>query len=94
MKADFLFVGLNLNTIVQEKMPETCTFHGWCLKTKEHLNFETRLFFSALLKFLATRLVANAGSYQQMLGFVSDLIYVIFWFSVAVLFIAESTKFE
>jgi len=28
MKADFLFVGLNLNTIVQEKKPETCTFHG------------------------------------------------------------------
>jgi len=28
MKEDFLFVGLNLNTIVQEKTPETCTFHG------------------------------------------------------------------
>jgi len=24
----FLFVGLNLNTIVQEKTPETCTFNG------------------------------------------------------------------
>jgi len=30
MKADFLFVGLNLNTNVQEKTPETSTFHGWC----------------------------------------------------------------
>jgi len=30
MKADSLFVGLNMNTIVQEKMAETCTFHGWC----------------------------------------------------------------
>jgi len=28
MKADFLFVGLNLNAIVQEKTPETFTFHG------------------------------------------------------------------
>jgi len=28
MKTDFLFVGLNLNTIVQEKTPETCTFRG------------------------------------------------------------------
>jgi len=28
MKANFLFVGLNLNTVVQEKTPETCTFHG------------------------------------------------------------------
>jgi len=27
MKADFLFVGLNLNTIVKEKTPEICTFH-------------------------------------------------------------------
>jgi len=38
MKADFLFVGLNLNKIVQEKKPETCTFHGWCFKNKEHEN--------------------------------------------------------
>jgi len=36
MKADFLFFGLNLNTIVQEKTPETCTFHGCCFKNKEH----------------------------------------------------------
>jgi len=28
MKADFLFVGLNLNTIVQEKTPERCALHG------------------------------------------------------------------
>jgi len=28
MIADFLCVGLNLNTVVQEKMSETCTFHG------------------------------------------------------------------
>jgi len=33
MKADFWFVGLNLNTTVQEKTPETYTFHGWCFKT-------------------------------------------------------------
>jgi len=38
MKADFLFVGLNLNTIVQEKTPETFTFHGGCYKSKEHKN--------------------------------------------------------
>jgi len=35
MNADFLFVDLNLNTIIQEKTPETCTFHGWCYKNKE-----------------------------------------------------------
>jgi len=29
MKTDFLFVDLHLNTVVQEKAPETCTFHGW-----------------------------------------------------------------
>jgi len=28
MKANFLFVGLNLNTIVQEKTPETCILRG------------------------------------------------------------------
>jgi len=60
MKANFLFVGLNLNTDVQEKTPVTCTFHGWWFKNKEHqkCNVETRLLFSAaLIKFLATRLV-------------------------------------
>jgi len=35
MKADFLFVGLNLNPIVQEKTPETCTSHGWFFKNKK-----------------------------------------------------------
>jgi len=37
MKADFLFVGLTLNTIVQQKTPETWTFHALkifkCLNT-------------------------------------------------------------
>jgi len=28
MKADFLFVGFNLNIIVKEKASEKCTFHG------------------------------------------------------------------
>ena len=36
MKADFLFVGLNLNTYVQEKTPEAYMLHGWCFKNKEH----------------------------------------------------------
>jgi len=36
MKADFLFVRLNLNTVVQGKTPETCTFHGWCFESNEH----------------------------------------------------------
>jgi len=34
-ESNFLFVGLNLNAIVQEKTPERCTFHGWCFKNKE-----------------------------------------------------------
>jgi len=28
MKADFLFVDLNLSTIVREETPEPCAFHG------------------------------------------------------------------
>jgi len=36
MRADFLFVGLNLNTNVQEKTPETCMFQGWCFENKDH----------------------------------------------------------
>jgi len=40
MKANFLFVGLNLNTIVEEKTRETCTFHGWCFnKNNEHQKY-------------------------------------------------------
>ena len=49
MKVNFLFVDLNLSTIVREKTLETCTFRGWCFKNKEHkkyLNVETRLLFS------------------------------------------------
>ena len=35
-KADFLLVGINLNTCVQEKTPETCTFHGsWMMLYKQ-----------------------------------------------------------
>jgi len=61
MKADFLYVGLNLDTIVQEKTSETCTFNGWCFINKKHskyLNVKSRLFSPALIKFLATCLVA------------------------------------
>jgi len=36
MKADFLFIGLNLNTIVQKKTPETCTFTVCCFKNKKY----------------------------------------------------------
>ena len=36
MKANFLVVGLNLNTTVQEKTSETRMFHGCCFKNKEH----------------------------------------------------------
>jgi len=81
MKANFLFVGLNLNTNVQEKTPETCTFNGWWFKNKEHqkcLNVETQLLFSAaLIKFLATRLVPLLVIHQNILCFVFDLIYVV-----------------
>jgi len=47
MQGNFLFVGLNPNTNVQEKTPEICTFHGWCFKNKKHLkylNVGTQLF--------------------------------------------------
>jgi len=36
MEIDLLFVGLNRNTIVQEKAPETWKFYGWCFENKEH----------------------------------------------------------
>ena len=45
-----------------------------------------------LLKFLATRLVATASIYQNLVFF--HLIYVILWFLLAVHFISELTKFE
>jgi len=46
------------NAIVQEKTPETCTFHGWCFKLG---------WCFPLLKFLAMRLVATASIYQKIL---------------------------
>jgi len=33
MKADFSFFSLNLNTIAQEKTPETCA-RGWCFENR------------------------------------------------------------
>jgi len=27
---------LNLNTIIQKKAPEKCTFYWWCIKNKGH----------------------------------------------------------
>jgi len=92
MKADFVFVYLNLNTIVQEKKPETCTFHGWYFKNKEHhkyLNVGTRLLFTPILKFLSTHLVATASIYQKILWFDFDVIYVVLWFLLAVHFILD-----
>ena len=60
MKADFLFVGLNLYRRKRQKH----TFHEWSFENKEHqvyLNVVTRLLLNALplVKFLATRLVAQ-----------------------------------
>jgi len=40
MKMDFLFSGLNLNIIIQKKVPEKCTFCVWCLKNIGHQNFK------------------------------------------------------
>jgi len=34
MRTDFLFVGLNLNTTVQGKTPDRCTFYGWTTSIK------------------------------------------------------------
>jgi len=39
MKANILFVGLNPDTNVQEKTPEICTFHGWCIENMEHQKY-------------------------------------------------------
>jgi len=86
MKADFLFVGLNLNTVVQEKMEETCTFHRWCFKSKEnwkYLNVETRLLL-AIPKKSGYAPGCTASIYQKILWFAFHLIYVVLWFSVTV----------
>ena len=97
MKSNFLFVGLNLNTIVQEKKPEACTFHGWCFKNKEHqkyLNVETRLLFSpALIKFLATPLVPLLVQYLRkdlVLCFSFDLRRDV---NSSILYLSKLTKF-
>jgi len=81
MNTNFLFVGLNLNTIVQEKTPKTCTFHGWCFENKKHqkyINVETRLLFSpALIKLIGYALGFTASIYQKKLCFAFALIYVV-----------------
>jgi len=35
MKADVLFVGMQLFRRNRQKH-ETCSYHGWCFKNKEH----------------------------------------------------------
>jgi len=99
LKADFLFVELNLSTNFQAKTPETCTFHGLCFKKKKHqkyLNVETRLLFSPdLMNILATRLVGGctASIYQNILWFVFGFIYVVIVTS-STFYLSELTKFE
>jgi len=89
MKADFLFVGLNMNAMIQEKTPEISTFHVWSFKNKEHqkyLNVETRLLFSPpLIKFLATRLVAPLVFTKRSCGLF--VIWSMWWLLVTVHFI-------
>jgi len=62
VKADFLFVSLNLNRIVQKKKyQKKAHFMDDALKTRAiiYLNVETWLLFAPLSKFLATRLTAT-----------------------------------
>jgi len=84
-----LFVDLNLSTIVREKAPEICTFHGWWFKNRKHkkcLNVETRLLFSpALINFLATRLVALLVFTKTSCGLF--LIWSMWWLLAAADFI-------
>jgi len=59
MKTYFLFAGLNLNTVGQEKNARHMHV-SWMMHLKQgikHLNVETRLLFAHLLKFPATRLL-------------------------------------
>jgi len=74
MKAEFLFVSLNLNTIVQENTPETCHFINDAKKqgSLNCLSVKTRLLCAPQLTFLATRLVATASMYQKILWFFSS----------------------
>jgi len=92
MKANFLFVGLNANTNVQEKTLEIRKFHGWWFKNKEHqkyLNVEIRLLFSAaLVKFLAARLVPLLAFTKRSF----DLVYVL-TVSTGILYLSKLTKF-
>jgi len=59
VKANFLFAGLNLNTIVQKKMLDECTFYGWCFKNKgqKKLKCWDSVVVCPLSKFLSTRLL-------------------------------------
>jgi len=95
MKADFLFAGLNLNTIVQEKTPETSTFHGWCFKNKhKYSNVETRFLFSPILKFLATRLFATGSVSKRYCGLFFTWSVWSCCFEYAAHCISELTKIE
>ena len=51
------------------------------------------LFSPALIKFLATRLVATASTYQKILWFVFDLIYVVI-ISSRIFYLSKLTKLE
>jgi len=48
MKADFIFVGVNVNIIIQKKTPEKAHFMDEGLKIKgiKYFNVETRLLFA------------------------------------------------
>jgi len=79
MKADFL--------LFRRKRQKHARFlgDGWCFKNKEqkYLNVETRLWFSpALIKFLATRLVALLVFTKRSCGLL--FIWSMWWLLVAV----------
>ena len=93
MKSYFSFVGLYLNTIVQEKTPETCTFHGWCFKMKEHQNMKC---WNSVVVFPSPNKISDyvpgsTGSIYQKIWWFFYLIYVVI-ISSSIFYSSELTK--
>ena len=74
MKADF---------IVQEKTPETCTFHGWLMMLQKHGALKIFKCWNPVVVFPSPNKISGyvpgctSSIYEKILWFVFDLIYVV-----------------
>ena len=102
MKADFLFVDLNLSTIVGEnantrrKRQKHARFVADALKTRSIKMFKcwnSVVVFPSPNKFSGYAPSCTVSIYQNTLWFVFDLIYVVI-VSSSTFYLSELTKFE